>query len=229
MYGCTRGPSCVHEARLTGLPWRWSYRRSSLLTFETNALIFLKWMLNRGVAQPPWHMTFNSISKAKYSKLMDKKMRYGNSASCAIAKTYVWRTWSFTYIWCCAGHDSRQWPVCISSQQHHPRLQDLHHGPGRAYTRRHAFGKAVNAHAREDVWLWLCPEPGAACFAADLISQDLITAELFTDTLARPGLSEFLERRDCESYFLPESGRSQRQKANCLASFTDCNSFGKAS
>lgn len=151
-------------------------------------------MLDKCVAQPPRCMKFNSISKAKYSKLMDKKMCYGNSASCAIVKTYIWRTWSFTKIWCCAGPDSRQWPVCISSQQHHPRLQDLHHGPGRAYTRRHAFGKAVNAHAREDVWLWLHPEPGAACFAADLISQDLITAELFRDTLARPGLSEFLAR-----------------------------------
>lgn len=26
-------------------------------------------------------------------------------------------------------------------EQHHPRLQDLHHGPGRVYKSRHAFGK----------------------------------------------------------------------------------------
>lgn len=108
--------------------------------------------------------------------------------------------------------DSWQWPVCISSQQHHPHLQDLHHGPGRVYTSRHAFGKVVSVHARKDVWLWLSPECGAACFAANLISHDLITGDLFTETLAGPQLSEFLEWRDCKSYFLPELGWSQEGK-----------------
>lgn len=67
-------------------------------------------------------------------------------------------------------------------------------------------------HARKDVWLWLSPECGTAYFAANLISHDLITGDLFTETLAGPQLSEFLEWRDCKSYFLPESGWSQEAK-----------------
>lgn len=94
-------------------------------TFETNAPTFLKGILDRCVAQSPQPMKFNSVSKTKYFKLTDKKMRYGNSSSCAIAKTSIWKMWSFTSNWRCG-----TWLTTVACvhffRQHHPHVYRIY-------------------------------------------------------------------------------------------------------